>query len=97
MDWIDRFFLSVLSLMMLSMVALLIGLGVAGTYQATGGFCKDMGQRMGVETSYKLGTGCMYKLGDQWIPEDMVTAAERNGKVIFVPKNTHRLDVQMGK
>lgn len=97
MDWMDKFFITVLVLLMLFAGGLLGVIGVAGVYQITGGQCRDMGQRMSVETSYKFGTGCMYKLGDQWIPEDMITAAERNGKVIFVPKNTHRLDVQMGK
>lgn len=48
--------------------------------------CEDRGRRMSLPVEYTALSGCMVKLGRQWLPWEMVVAVERDGQVVFIPK-----------
>lgn len=96
-DIVDKIMASVFALFFIMILAFFVMFGGFVVYTATGGQCRDMGRRLGIEVQHEFLTGCMYNVGGQWVPSDQVTVAERNGKIVFVPKNTHRLNVQMEK
>lgn len=54
--------------------------------------CRAQSQKMGIEADWSFWTGCMVRLGDQWLPADTVIPVERDGKIVLAPRPVFIMD-----
>lgn len=82
-----------------AMFALIFGLFLAGFlifnvvyYTLDRPTCTAKAAKMGIETNWSYWTGCMVNLQGQWLSVSDVIPAERNGKIVFIPKPVFTID-----
>ena len=90
MDFIERVFAAISILFVLS---LLTFIGMTTYYQFTGKSCNNTAAIMNLESKYSFSTGCLLKVNGQFLPKSEVVSVERDGKIVFVPRNPTRIEV----
>lgn len=53
--------------------------------------CHANGSKMGIKVEWSFWTGCMIEVRGTWLPWSEVVPIERDGKIVFEPKPSIRL------
>lgn len=93
MDYVDRLFLVLGSLFVTLMGILVLIVLTSLYYEFSGSSCNSKAAVMGLESKYSWATGCMVKVNNQFLLASDVIPIERDGKIVFVTKTPHRLEV----
>jgi hypothetical protein len=93
MDFIERVFASFTITFTSLIVFVFLYVAVATYNEVTGISCNNAAAIMNLESMYSFSTGCMLKVNGQFLPKSEVVPVERDGKIVFVPRNPTRIEV----